>query len=89
MGHEVFHKKVSLQRLNIKSSTKAELVGVSESLPYNLRLINFLHGHAYVTINKIAYQDNQSEIRIDNNGSNCCTGNSRQIYISHFFSSIE
>ena len=89
MGHEVFHEKASLQRLNIKSSTRAELVGVSESLPYNLRLMNFLHGHGYVTINKIAYQDNQSEIRIDNNGSNCCTGNSRQIDISHFFSSIE
>ena len=36
MGHEVFHKKASLQRLNIKSSTKAKIFGMSENMPFNL-----------------------------------------------------
>ena len=39
MGHEGLHKKLSVQRLNTKISTDAELVGVSEYLPYNLWLI--------------------------------------------------
>ena len=33
MGHGVLHEKQSVQRLNTKSSTEAELVLVSEYLP--------------------------------------------------------
>ena len=40
----VLHKKTSVQRLNTKSSTEAELVGVSEYLTYNLRLMFFCMG---------------------------------------------
>ena len=35
--------------------------------------------------NNIVYQDNQIEIRMENNGSNSCTGNSRNINIRYFF----
>ena len=36
MVHGVLNEKVSGKRLNTKISTEAELVGVSEYLPYNL-----------------------------------------------------
>ena len=33
----------------------------------------------------ILYQDNQSAIRMERNGRNSCTGNSRHIHIRYFF----
>ena len=36
MGYGVVHCKGSKQKINVKSSTEAELVGVSEYIPYNL-----------------------------------------------------
>ena len=36
-------------------------------------------------MNNIVYQYNQSEIRMENNGSNFCTGNLRHINIRCFF----
>ena len=42
LGHGMITGKFSMQKLNVKSSTEAELVGVSEYLPYNLWLSNFL-----------------------------------------------
>ena len=41
MVHEVLHEKAWLQRLNAKISMEAELVGVSEYMPYNLWLMIF------------------------------------------------
>ena len=41
MGHGVFHYKAFVKMLNTKSSTGAELVGVSKYLPYNLWIIFF------------------------------------------------
>ena len=42
-GWGVLHGRSSKQKLNTKSSTEAELVGMSEYLPYNIWLLNFLH----------------------------------------------
>ena len=36
MGYGLLHGKSSKQKINVKSSTEAELVGVSEYLPYNI-----------------------------------------------------
>ena len=36
LGVGVLHAKISKHKLNVKSSTEAELVGNSEYLPYNL-----------------------------------------------------
>ena len=64
MGHRVLQEKVSVQRLNAKISTDAELVGVSEYLPYNLWLIIFLHGQVYGIMNNVVYQYNQTSINM-------------------------
>ena len=64
---------------------EAEIVGVSEYLPYNLWLMIFLHGHGYGTMNNIVYQYNQSSISMDKNGGNYCTRNSRHKNIRYFF----
>ena len=84
-GWGVVHAKSSKQKLNTKSSTEAEVVGLSEYLPYNIWFLNFLNAQGYTITNNIVYQDNQSAMRMEKNGRNSCTGNSRHIHIKYFF----
>ena len=85
MGYGMLHCKSSKQKLNTKSSTEAELVGVGEYLPYNIWLVNFLKVQGYDLTSNTLYQDNQSAIRMERNGRNSCTGNSRHVDIKYFF----
>lgn len=85
MGLGVLHAKCSKQKLNVKSSTEAELVGASEYLPYNLWLMLFMSEQGYKIKDNTLYQDNQSTILMLKNGRNSCTGNSRHIDIRYFF----
>ena len=41
MGYGIIGSKSTIEKLNTKSSTEAELVGVSEYLPYNIWLLHF------------------------------------------------
>ena len=85
MGLGILHGKSSKQKLNVKSSTEAELVGVSDYLPYNIWLLMFLREQGYIITDNTIYQDNQSTIRMLKNGRNSCTGNLRHINIRYFF----
>ena len=85
MGWGTIHCKSSKQKLNTKSSTESELVGLSEYLPYNLWWVNFLQEQGYPIVNNVIYQDNESTKRMARNGRNSCTGNSRHINIRYFF----
>ena len=85
MGIGVLHRKCSKQKLNVKSSTEAELVGVSEYIPYNIWLLSFMDEQGYTVKNNILFQDNQSTILMLKNGRNSCTGNSRHVNIRYFF----
>ena len=73
MVHGVLHEKASVQRLNTKSSMEAELFGVSSYMPYNLCLMIFFHGKGCGIMSNMLYQCNQSAIRMEENGRNCCT----------------
>ena len=84
-GLGTIHAKSSKQKLNTKSSTEAELVGVSEYLPYNIWILMFLHEQGYSLKSNVLQQDNQSAIRMEKNGRNSCTGNSRHVNIRYFF----
>ena len=85
MGYSIIHGKGLKQKLNVKSSTEAELAGVSEYVPYNLWTLMFLEEQGYNIKNNIIHQDNESTIRMLKNGCNSCTGNSRHINICYFF----
>ena len=84
-GIRALHTKSTKQKLNTKSSTEAELVGVSEYLPYHIWLINFLKHQGYDVKEKLLFQDDESTIRMEVNGRNSCTGNSRHVDIRFFF----
>lgn len=70
LGWGALHAKSSKQKLNTKSSTEAEIVGVSQYIPYNLWLINFLKHQGYGISQNVVYQDNQSAIKMEKNGRN-------------------
>ena len=84
-GRGVISTKSSKQRLNTKSSTEAELVGVSDYLPHCVWFLYFLDHQGYKLSDNIILQDNQSAILMEKNGRNSCTGNSRHINVRFFF----
>ena len=84
-GTGILHGKSSKKKLNTKSSTEAELVAVNDYIPYHIWMIDFLRHQGYEVKRKVLYQDNQSAIKMETNGRNSCTGNSRHIDIRFFF----
>ena len=84
-GTGILHGKLSKQKLNTKSLMEAELFTVSDYIPYHIWMVNFLKHQGYEVKRKVLYQDNQSAIKMETNGRNSCTGNSRHIDIRFFF----
>ena len=56
------------QKLMTKSSTEAELVGVSDVLPQLIWTRNFLRAQGYALGASTVYQDNKSAILLEKNG---------------------
>lgn len=77
-GVGIMHDKASKQKINVKSSTEYELVGVSEYIPYSLWLGYFLEHQGYKLKNNIIHQDNQSAMGMKINGRKSCTRNFRK-----------
>jgi hypothetical protein len=73
------------QKINAKSSTEAELVGVAEVLPQILWTRYFLEAQGYDNDESIIYQDNKSTILLENNGKASSTKRTRHINIRYFF----
>ena len=86
LGWGIIHDKSTIQKLNTKSSTQSEVVDFSDYLPHNIQIKIFLQSQGYCIKNNVLYQDNQSDIRMEENGRNSCAGNSRYIDIRYFFS---
>jgi hypothetical protein len=84
-GLGILHYLSTKQKLNVKSSTEAEIVGMSDYVPFNVWLQHFLECQGYKLKTNRIYQDNQSSIKMEKNGRNSCTGNSRHIHIRYFF----
>ena len=79
------------QKLNTTSSTEAELVGVSDSMPFNMWATYFFkaqgRGIADYKIGKrnVLYQDNESCIKLANNGKASSSRRTGHIHIRYFF----
>lgn len=50
------------QKINGKSSTESEIIGVDDALPYILWTKYFLESHSYNLSPSILYQDNKSAL---------------------------
>ena len=84
-GQGVVHCKSGTQKINTKSSTKAEVVSVSCYLTYNIWICLFMGAQRYDIKKNILFQDNQSAINMEKNGKKSCTMNSRHIDIRYLF----
>jgi hypothetical protein len=76
--------KSSVQKLNTKSSTEAELVGVSDGAGQVLWMRMFMEGQGYDVGPAVLYQDNQSCMALMNKGKSGCE-RTRHIAIRYFF----
>jgi Reverse transcriptase (RNA-dependent DNA polymerase) len=84
LGRGPVYAKSTVQRLNTKSSTEAELVGMSDSSGQVLWTRQFLEGQGYAIGKAKLYQDNQSAIALIENGRSN-SERTRHIAIRYFF----
>lgn len=85
MGTGVIDTKSSKQKMNTRSSTECEFVGTSEALPCTIFRNLFMEGQGYEIKWNVLAKDNESKIKMLNNGRDSCTWNSKHITIKYFW----
>ena len=73
------------QKINTRSSTEAELVGVNDAMALILWTRNFLLAQGYTVEDNIIFQDNKSAILLEENGRRSSGKKTRHIEIRYFF----
>lgn len=73
------------QKLNVKSSTEAELVGVDDGLPLVLWTRYFLQEQGYDMKPSLIYQDNKSTMLLERNGKASSSKRTKHINVRYFF----
>ena len=84
LGKGPIYAKSSTQKLNTKSSTEAELVGLSDCSNQVIWTRNFLIQQGYVMQPAVMYQDNMSTIQLIKNGRSN-SEKTRHVDIRFFF----
>ena len=74
------------QKLNMKSSTEAELIGADDALPQMLWTKYFIEAQGYVADENIMYQDNLSAMLLERNRNKSSTKNTKHIQVRYFSS---
>jgi hypothetical protein len=85
MGKGAVYGTSTRQKINTKSSTEAELVGVGEVLPQILWTRYFLQAQGYTCEDTIIHQDNKSSILLEENGTASSSKRTRHINIRYYF----
>ena len=85
MGRGSIYGTSTRQKINTKSSTEAELVGVAEVLPQVLWTRYFLKAQGFLDVDTIVHQDNKSTIFFCNNGTASSSKCTRHINVRYFF----
>jgi hypothetical protein len=88
MGKGGIYGTSTCQKLVTKSSTEAELVGVSDVLPQVVWTRKFLMAQGYHVRDSVVYQDNKSAILLEENGWASSSKHTRHINIRYFSSLI-
>ena len=73
------------QKLNTRSSTESEVVGVDDLMPAILWTRNFLKAQGYGVKECILLQDNKSAILLEKNGKASSSKRTKHISIRYFF----
>ncbi len=73
------------QKLNTRSSTESEFVGVDDLMPMILWVRLFMKAQGFKVVDIIVYQDNQSAILLERNGRASSSKRMRHIEIRYYF----
>ena len=84
-GWGVFLTKCQKQKLNTKSSTEGEIVGVSDLLPNMIWARMFLGEQGFILKENILYQYNQSAIKIEKNAKRPSGQKTKHLDNMYFF----
>jgi hypothetical protein len=85
LGKGSIYSASTKQKLNTRSSTEAEVVGVDDAMPQVLWTRYFLEAQGYKVNDSIVYQDNQSAMLLEKNGRGSSSKRTRHINIRYFF----
>eukprot|EP00980_Cylindrotheca_fusiformis_P025651 scaffold14334_cov100-Cylindrotheca_fusiformis.AAC.1 len=85
MGKGSVYSKSTRQKINTRSSTEAELVGVNDAMSLILWTRNFLEAQGYTVTDNVVWQDNQSAMLLENNGTRSSSKRTRHLEIRYFF----
>jgi hypothetical protein len=85
LGKGTIYATSTRQKINTRSSTEGELVGVNDVMPQVLWTRYFLEAQGYGVTDSIIYQDNQSAILLEKNGKASSGKRTRHINIRYFF----
>jgi hypothetical protein len=85
LGKGSVYSSSTRQKLNTKSSTEAELVGVSNAMSQILWTWYFMEAQGYGIDENIVGQDNMSTMLLENNGRASSGRRTRHINIRYFF----
>ena len=85
MGGGAMQALTRKQKLNSRSSTEAELIGVDDTMTMVLWTKLFMEKQGYPIEKNIIYQDNKSSILLETNGRASAGKRSRALNIRYFF----
>ena len=85
LGKGTIYGTSTRQKLNTRSSTEGELVGLHDVLPQILWTRYFLCAQGHSTMDTVVYQDNQSAMLMEKNGRASSSKRTRHINIRFFF----
>ena len=84
-GKGAVYNKSRKQKLNTRSSTEAELVGTDDAMGQVLWTRYFMQAQGYDIHDNILFQDNQSSMRLEQNGRASSTKRTKHIDVRYFF----
>ena len=85
LGKGTIYSTSKKQKLNTKSSTESELVGIDDIMPQILWTRYFLSAQGFEVKDNLIYQDNQSCMKLAINGRASSGKRTRHINIRYFF----
>ena len=85
MGNGAIQSGSTKQKLNARSSTEAELIGVDDEIGKIIWTKLFIEAQGYEVIKNILYQDNKSSILLETNGRKSVGKRSRHLNVRYFF----
>ena len=73
------------QKINMRSSTETELVGIDDAMPQVLWSLYFIQEQGYPMMHALIYQDNKSAILLETNRKFSSSKRMKHIRMKYFF----